>query len=332
MPALTCPNCAADLNVPAGSPIYTCEYCGTAIQIAGKIEGDTSEGEQSIIKDHFIIRAKYGPEQADELLIDWVKKIPGAPQDFEASANIHTRKLKFYPLWVSEHAATSEYVGIDDWPQFSNPAHDRAGWYEHVSYYPKEESGNIVREYQIPLMALDVEKLPKYLRTYIVTTTGKEYFDINHVKKLGGEIIDSVYTYDEAKSKSHQAVMDRQTAEMHKEVKKITQRSDNIQQRGLYYIHFPLYEYLFNYNGKEHDALIDGSSGRVVHVKVPVSKEFRAKTMMAAAIHWALGVVCLLLGIFLMSIFGLVAGIGLLIVGFMFFGLNLRGKASEKQT
>lgn len=331
---ITCPNCAADLKIPAGNPIYTCEYCGTAIQVSGKIEGDDSAGEQSIIKDHFIIRAKYGPEQADELLIDWVKKIPGAPQDFESSANIHTRELKFYPMWVSEHAATSDYVGIDDWPEFNNEANDRPGWYENVSYYRREESGTVTREYQIPLMALNVEKLPKYLREYIVTTTGKEYFDINHVKKLGGEIIDSIYTYDEAKEKTHQQVMNRQTAEIRKEVKKITQRNDDIKQKGLYYIHFPLYEYKFNYNGKEHDALIDGSSGRVVHVKVPVSKEFRTKTLLAAAIHWILGAIGLILGLLpaIYSVFGFIAGVGLIIIGFMFLGLNLRGKASERQT
>ena len=125
--------------------------------------------------------------------------------------------------------------------------------------------------------------------------------------------------------------MNRQTAEMRKEVKKITQRSDNIQQRGLFYIHFPLYKILFNYNGKEHDALIDGSSGRIVHVKVPVSKEFRAKTLMAAGLHWASGALLLGLGILWLWVFGLVSGIGLFVVGFMFLGLNLRGKASEKQ-
>lgn len=339
---ITCPNCAADLVVPP-APIHTCDYCGTAIQVSamvdsgatGKGAGPASEAAkaQYIIKDHYIIRCQYTPTQVTNLLIDWVKKIPGAPQDFENVANINKRTLKFYPMWVGEYSATSDYVGIDDWPKFSTPAPDKPGWYEHVSYYPKEESGRIDRQYQIPLMALDVQKLPKYLKDYTVTTTGKVYFDIQHVKKLGGEIIDSIYKMDEAKDNMYKQVVGRQTAEMHKEVKKITNRNDNITEKDVFYLHFPLYEMGFVYNGKTFTALIDGSNGRIVNVDVPISKEFRAKTLGAAGGFIAAGLVMLIIGLTMdiMQFFLAGGGIGLAIIGMMFVALNLRKQASEKQ-
>jgi len=336
MPKITCPNCAADLDVP-DAPIHTCDFCGTAIQVSTMVAvGATpapGEKEQFIIKNHFIIKCQYDQAQVKNLLVDWVKKIPGAPQDFEEAANISQNDLIFYPMWVGEYAATSDYVGIDDWPQFSHPAVDRPGWYEYVSYYKKEESGHIIREYQKPLMAMDTLKFPKYLRDYIVTTTGKVYFDIQHVKKLGGSILDSIYQMDEAKANLRQQVLDSQSAEMHKEIVQITNRTDNIQEKGVFYIHFPLYEIKFEYRGKIHDALVDGSNGRIIHVKVPVSLEFRAKTITAMGAFGSVGVLLIILGAIstIGQVFGIGAGVGLIVVALMLLALNLRSKVSEKQ-
>jgi len=336
MVKVVCPNCAADLDVATDAPIHTCDYCGTAIQV-NVMFGDKGVGGESnenfIIKDHFIIRCHYNQDQVKNLLVDWVKKIPGAPQDFEDSANINEIKLKFYPIWVGEYSATSDYVGIDDWPNFSHPAPDKPGWYEHVSYSPRQEQGRVIREYQIPLMALPEQRIPTYLRDYAVTTTGKEYFDIKHVKKLSGEIIDSALKMVDAKATMRQQVLDRQAREMHKEVKQIQTRNDDIKEKGVYYIHFPMYQISFIYNGKPHDALVDGSSGRIVFVKAPISKEFKAKTTMGGLAFLGIGLALLLMGIFIAAIIvaGISIGACLMVVGFLFFSLNMRKQASEKQ-
>ncbi len=340
MVKVVCPNCSADLDVATDAPIHTCDYCGTAIQV-NVMFGDTGAGGTAagaanyIIKDHYIIRCHYNMDQVKNLLVDWVKKIPGAPQDFEDSANINEIKLKFYPIWVGEYAATSDYVGIDDWPNFSRPAIDRPGWYEMVTYSPRQEQGRVIREYQIPLMALPEQRVPTYLRDYTVTTTGKEYFDIKHVKNLSGEIIDSAMKMNDAKVNMNQQVLDRQAREMHKEVKQITSRNDDIKEKGVYYIHFPVYQMNFVYNGKPHDALIDGSTGRIIHVKVPISKEFRAKTITSGSAFLVVGLALLLMGIFIPGMPIIVAGVTigacLMIVGILFFSLNLRKQASEKQ-
>ncbi|MBN2153016.1 MAG: hypothetical protein JW839_16305 [Candidatus Lokiarchaeota archaeon] len=343
MVKIVCPNCAADLDVASDAPIHTCDYCGTAIQVSVMF-GDKGEGgmvaggepkDAYIIKDHYIIRCHYNQDQVKNLLVDWVKKIPGAPQDFEESANISELKLRFYPIWVGEYAATSDYVGIDDWPNFSHPAPDRPGWYEHVSYSPRQESGRVIREYQIPLMALPEQRLPSYLRDYAVTTTGKEYFDIKHVKKLSGEIIDSAMKMNEAKASMHQQVLDRQTREMHKEVKQIQSRTDDVQEKGVYYIHFPVYQIGFVYNGKPHDALIDGSSGRIVHVKVPISTEFKMKATVGGLASIGAGLALILLGLLIPGMPIVVAGVAIgacaIIVGMLVFSLILRKQVSEKQ-
>ncbi len=337
MVKITCPNCAADLDVPA-APIHTCDYCGSAIQVAAMagVAAPAAGGDktQFIVKDHFIVKSQYNQEQVKNLLVDWVKKIPGAPQDFEEAANINKLSLTFYPMWVGEYSVTSDYVGIDNWPQFAKPAHDRPGWFEIKTYYKKEESGKVIREYQKPLMAIEAQKLPKYMRDYNVTTSGKVYFDIQHVKKLGGKIIDSIYKYDDAKANLRQQVLDSQSAEMHKEVDTITNRRDDVQEKGVYYIHFPLYEIEFEYRGKIHDALVDGSNGRVIHVKVPVSVEFRAKTLTSMGIFAAIGAVLLILGLTVKTfglIFGVASGAGLIIVALLFLAMNLRSKVSEKQ-
>lgn len=342
MVKIVCPNCAADLDVPP-APIHTCEYCGTAIQVSQMVgpEGENITGEELteeaketyILKEHYQITCEYNHKQAQLLMEDWITKIPGAPQDFENTAVITHNELKFYPIWVGEYKVSSSYVGIDNWPNFGRPAHDKPGWYEHVSYYKREETGDIHREYQIPLLALSEKGVPKYLRNYSITTTGKEYFDIQHVKELSGEIIDSIFTVDEAKQRMQQAVLARQTNEMHKEVVHIKQRGDDMDERGVFYIHFPVYEMKFTYGNKEYEAFIDGSTGRVIHIDVPISTKFRLITLSLGAGHAAAGTGLLIAGLNLasMTFLGISAGIGLIATGIAFIVLNFRRGAQEKQ-
>ncbi len=343
MVKIVCPNCAADLEVPA-APIHTCDFCGTAIQVSRMIGPDghnitgealTEEAKRAyIIDDHFIIRCGYNGQEVQALMEDWIKKVPGAPQDFETTAQITSRTLKFYPIWVGEYKASSSYVGLDNWPRFSRPAHDRHGWYEHVSYYKREEQGNVHREYQIPLLALGEAGIPKYLRNYSVTTTGKEFFDLTHVKELDGRIIDSVYTFDEAKSRMHQGVLNRQAGEMRKEVVQITSRNDNVEEQDVFYIHFPVYEFEFTYNDKKYEAFIDGSSGRVIHIDVPISTKFRLTTILAGAAHAIIGAGLITLGALVPEVIfgGIAAGAGIFGTGIVFIAMNFRKSAQEKQT
>jgi hypothetical protein len=343
MVKIICPNCAADLEIPQNAPIHTCEFCGTAIQVSNMVgpNGSTITGEEmteeaknmAIIKEHFIIRCHYNAAEAQTIMEDWIAKIPGSPDDFKTNRFISKCELKFYPIWVGEYKAESTYVGLDDWPQFGRPAHDRPGWYEFVSYYKRQENGNVLREYQFPLLALSDKSIPKYLQNYTVTTTGKEYFDISHVKTLGGQVIDSVYTIDQVKNTMHQFALDRQSGEMRKEVVQITNRTDNVEHKATFYIHFPVWEIKFTYEKKEFDAYIDGSNGRIIQIKVPTSAKFHAVTLGAGAAHAVGGAGLLLagLGIPAIGFFGITVGLGLLVTGIIFISMNFRKTAQESQ-
>jgi hypothetical protein len=342
MVKIVCPNCAADLDIPI-APIHTCDYCGTAIQVsvmtgpeAKNVTGQevSEEAKNSyIIQDHFLIRCQYTAEAAKSLMIDWVSKIPGAPENFGEQIRIDKINLKFYPMWVGEYTAASDYVGVDDWPNFHHPAMDRPGWFEGVTYSAHEEKGHVLREYQIPLLAISSEKIPKYLQSYIVTSTGKEYFDIKHVKNLGGEIIDSIYTFDQIKTMMNNETLNRQTNEFRKEVKAISNRQDTVTQRGLFYIQFPVYEITYVFNNFPYSALIDGSNGRIIHVDMPLSLGFKLKSSLMGLLGIIPGIILLILAFSIDSIkfFGLTGGIGLIIIGIMFFAMNFRKGAEEKQ-
>jgi len=83
--------------------------------------------------------------------------------------------------------------------------------------------------------------------------------------------------------------MDSQSAEMHKEVKQITNRRDEVQEKGVYYIHFPLYEIEFTYRDKVHEALVDGFERPHRPREGAVSAEFRAKTLTAMGAFGGVG-------------------------------------------
>nr|MDO8081364.1 hypothetical protein [Candidatus Freyarchaeota archaeon] len=331
---INCPNCAADLKVRNDAVIHTCDYCGTAIQVSKMVAehpATKKEKQKFIVKDHYIVRCHYTPDQAKNLLGAWISKIPGTPTDFEAETNIHSQKLTFYPLWVGQYAADTPYRGLDDWPQFSHPAYDAPGWYEHVSYYKKEETGEVIREYQIPLIGISLQKDQEYLRDYIVTVSGKEYFDIKHVKDVNGEIIDSTLSYDEVRNRMNQHVLNSQEKEIRKEVIIMHSRKDNIKEEALYYIHLPIYEIQYTYKRKNHKALIDGSNGRIIHVETPITRGFRAKTISLGAIHVAVGIILPLLFYKTLPFLSIGVGVGLIALGILFFAINLRRRAAEKQ-
>ncbi|MBN2156915.1 MAG: hypothetical protein JW776_12805 [Candidatus Lokiarchaeota archaeon] len=340
MVEIVCPNCAANLDVPI-TPIHTCEFCGTAIQVSLMVgpDGTSITGEELpeetkknfIFNDHYIVRSNYTASEAQSIMEDWVKKIPGAPQDFENTATITKRVLKFYPIWVGEYNASSDYRGIDNWPNFHRPAFDRPGWFEAVSYYQREESGNVLREYQIPLLGL--KSTPNYLKNYVVPTTGKEYFDITHVKELGGEIIDSNYSSEEAKRTMRLAVMNRQMSEMRKEVHTITDRDDRVEERDVFYIQFPVYEIDFTYNKKKYQAFIDGSTGRIIHIDVPISRKFKLISLIGGLGQIGVGIGLFVMGILIPSIMilGIAVGIGLVTYGSILLSMNFRKGAQEKQ-
>ena len=340
---IVCPNCAANIDLPSIAPVHTCGFCGTCIQvdqIAGP-DGKSITGEELpeetkralIFKDHYIVRANYTGKEVQTIMEDWIKKLPQAPQDFETSATITKNDLKFYPIWVGEFTASSRYAGLDDWPEFHHPAHDRAGWYERVSYMRRTETGFVLREYNIPLMGM--KNIPKHLRNYVVPTTSKEYFDITHVKELGGIIEDSVYSVEDAKRTLRLAVFNRQMNEMRKEVHTIKNREDDLEEGDIFYIQFPVYEIEFHYNNKKYQAFIDGSTGRVIHIDVPISRKFKLFSLIAGIgqiIGGAvLGILGLVLPDYVFAFGGISSGIGLIVFGGLLLSMSAKKGAQEKQ-
>ncbi len=340
MVEIICPNCSANLTIPV-APVHTCEFCGTAIQvdqIAGP-DGKSITGEELpeetkrtlIFKDHYIVRANYTGQQVTTIMEDWIKKLPQAPQDFETSATVTKRELKFYPIWVGEFTISSRYAGLDDWPQFHRPAHDRPGWYENVSYHRRTETGFVLREYNIPLFGM--KSIPNYLRNYAVPTTSKEYFDITHVRELGGVVVDSVFSVEDAKRTLRLSAFNRQLAEMRKEVHTVTSRDDDMEEGEIFYIQFPVYEIEFHYNKKKYQAFIDGSTGRVIHIDVPISRKFKLFSLIAGIGQIVLGVGLGIVGLLVPSVIfgGIAAGVGLVVFGSLLLSMSAKKGAQEKQ-
>jgi predicted RNA-binding Zn-ribbon protein involved in translation (DUF1610 family) len=333
---INCPNCGADLSVRGDAVIHTCDYCGAAIQVSKMVaEPGVSKKEKQkfILKDHYIVRCNYTPDQAKNLLEAWISKVPGTPKDFEAATHIHSQKLAFYPLWVGQYTADTPYRGLGDLPKFSTPAFDVPGWYDRLKFYKEEETGEVVREYQIPLIGIRLDKSQKSLSDYVVTVSGKEYFDIKHVKDVNGEIIDTELSYNEVRNGMNQKVLDSQEREIRKEVKIIKSRKDKIKVEALYYIHLPIYEIQYTYKRKGYKALIDGSNGRIINAQTPIIRGFPAKTITLGAAHMAAGAILILFFYETLPFFSIVGGLGIIALGILFFAfaVNLRRRAEEKQ-
>ena len=91
------------------------------------------------------------------------------------------------------------------------------------------------------------------------------------------------------------AVFNRQMNEMRKKLHSITNREDDLEEGDIFYIQFPVYEIEFHYNKKKYQAYIDGSTGRVIHIDVPISRKFKLFSLIGGIgqMFWVLVLVSL---------------------------------------
>lgn len=130
-------------------------------------------------------------------------------------------------------------------------------------------------------------------------------------------------------------VLNRQMGEMRKEVIQITDRRDDIEERDIYYIQFPVWEIEFSLPKikKTYQAFIDGSTGRIIHIDVPISRKFKILSLIGGLGQILLGIGLGITGILVPSIMflGISAGVGLLVYGSILLSVSARKGAQEKQ-
>jgi DNA-directed RNA polymerase subunit RPC12/RpoP len=319
---LRCPNCDGPFEVPDNSSTVVCPYCGTTVQVR--------TGE--VLKESYVMRLQFNLKEAKEKMLSWALKQLGVPKELGTKAKIEESKLVYWPFWVVEVEAVAEYTGFQKKPNFGHK--DTAG---ELGWVDTPEKGHLDMEKDIFVPA--AAKVPRPLMQYVIPTKRKEFFNKDVVKDVGGSLEHTIVERSDAIASAKKSMTGLLREEAMKEVDRITDMDAKLEVPAVFLVHIPVWHIKYGYSLRTYDALIDGASGRIIHLKFPRKLAFRAMTLMAGLLHLGIGggIGLLLVYLGLMyydmiypTVFGIAFGLGMLAVSLLFFRAAITLRAEEE--
>ncbi|MHA1136777.1 MAG: hypothetical protein ACTSSE_09835 [Candidatus Thorarchaeota archaeon] len=322
MTQFKCPNCDGQLNIPKQSSTMVCEYCNTTVNVR--------TGE--ILKENYFMQLQYDLKMATEKMYTWGMKQLGAPKGLNQSKVLES-ELVFWPFWVVEVEAKTNYTGVQKKPDFKGrDSQHSLSWHETI------ETNDIDLEQDIFIPAN--RDTPKPLKEYIIPTKRKEYFDKDKIFEVRGITKSVQMEQKEAIRKAKKTMSDVIEEEAKKEVDQITRMDTELNTPAVFLINVPIWHIKYCYKIRNYDALVDGASGRIVNMKFPRKIAFRGMTLLSGLLHLVIGggigLLLVYLGItafdgIFPTTFGITFGLGMLAIAIRFFmtAFSLRAGMEE---
>ena len=298
------------VEVPPQSSTVVCSYCNTTIQ--------TRTG--TILKENYMMRLQFGLEAAREKMLSWAMKQLGAPKGLE-NAQIKESKIIFWPFWVVEVEARADYTGIQKKPDFKGQDVQHSLHWNQIT-----ETGRIDFEKDIFIPANP--DTPKPLLEYVIPTKRKEFFNKGKIIEIYGTTMPVQMEQREAIEKATAIMKEALHEEALKEVDTIKEMKSDLQTPAVFLISVPIWHIKYTYNVRTYNALVDGASGRIVHLTFPRKVAFRAMTLFSGLLHLGVGGGIGLLLVYLgwrvsdfifPTVFGIAFGLGMLAISLIFF-------------
>ncbi|MGY5881498.1 MAG: hypothetical protein RTV31_14700 [Candidatus Thorarchaeota archaeon] len=305
-----CPNCDGKLNIPKQSSTIVCEYCNTTVNVR--------TGE--ILKENYFMKLQYDLEMATDKMYSWGMKQLGAPKELNQSKVVES-KLVFWPFWVVEVEAKANYTGVQNKPDFKGSDSQKS-----LSWNKVTETHKLDMEQDIFIPANP--DTPKPLKEYIIPTKRKEYFDKDQIIEVRGTTEPIHVEQNAAIQKAKKMMSEILREEALKEVDTITQMDEKLKTPAVFLVSIPIWHIKYCYKIRNYDALVDGASGRIIHLKFPRKMAFRAMTLLSGLLHLAIGGGIGLLLVYLgltasdgifPTVFGIAFGLGMLGISLRFF-------------
>jgi len=275
---------------------------------------------------------QYDLDQATEKLYSWGMKQLGAPKNLNQSKVVES-KLVFWPFWVVEVEAKATYTGVQKKPDFKGSDNQRSLQWNKIS-----ETGKLDLEQDIFIPANP--DTPKSLREYIIPTKRKEFFDKDQILEVRGTTKPVQMEQKVALQKAKKMMSNVLREEALKEVDSISRMDEELKTPAVFLVSIPIWHIKYCYKIRNYDALVDGASGRLVHLEFPRKMAFRAMTLLSGLLHLVIGGGIGLLLVYLgltafdgifPTIFGITFGLGMLAISLRFFrtAFSLRAGVEE---
>lgn len=237
---IDCPNCGAPLNLIAGEVIITCEYCGSAHNMA--------VGKKFFLK-HSIIPNNYNRGDVSRIVKEWMGGGFLKPEDLKKKSEIQEMGLKFLPFFIISVVANSKYEGV----------FTRTG--ENIS-----KNGELKRTYNWKILGRRASKFPT--KEYEIPLSGKIDFDLSKISKEA-KFLNAEMDEEEAKSMLEGEIDEHNKYLLSSEVDVIQSINTTLDIKNTEFVHAPVWEVKYQYGEKSYELILDGASGTVIRADIP---------------------------------------------------------------
>ena len=240
---IRCSNCGAPISFRPGEIIATCRYCGFTCVI---------ETGKPFTLEHSIMLSEYNPDQAEELIRNWMRSGFLKPGDLAKSSRVAERSLVYLPFWVVPVTATSKYKGI----------------FERVAP-PVVKEGRIEKRYDWLVLARKAADFPT--REYDIPLEGKIPYDFRKIEGFA-KTLNSEMAREEAVGLARQQIGDHHEFLAKQEVDKIIEIKSEFSIGDAVYLHAPVWFVVYEYKGERYNILLDGATGTVIKGDIPATR------------------------------------------------------------
>lgn len=257
-----CPSCGAPVPLKEHTSATRCSSCGNYLIIDERVQGQFTP--------HLIIPFKISKEQAKELLHKEFDKRPFTPMGFLSNASIAKMEGTYVPFFMYDYKSDMDYHAIGTKVRtWSDSKYD----YTETSYY------DIVREMNAEFKKVPVDasiemddKMMDLIEPY-----NYQELEEHQDKFLSGFLSEKYNMGEKTLTPRAEAKVKRDSHEMIQSTvsgySTVTQATETIvpTKRGVDYALLPVWEYVFNYLGKDYKFHVNGQTGKILG-ETPVSK------------------------------------------------------------
>jgi len=239
-----CQSCGAPLAIKAGEVVITCEYCGTAFNMA--------TGKDFFLK-HAIIPNKHDEESIKGIVKRWMSDDTLKPAGMDKRSKVTELALVFLPFYVVHTNVTTDYKGY----------FTRTGG-------KKKKSGKLHREYYWKVLGRRGSKFPT--KEYEIPLSGKEDFDLSKISGYA-KYLNAEFDEKDAEDLARVELQDHQKFLLEDSVDDFEKIEHEFETEDIEFVHAPVWRVDFIFNDNDYQILLDGATGTVIRGDIPPPDE-----------------------------------------------------------
>jgi hypothetical protein len=235
-----CEGCGAPLPLKAGEVVITCEYCGTAFNVA--------TGKDFFLK-HAILPNKHDEKSIRSIVKRWMSDGSLKPSNMAKASEINELVCVFLPFYIVHTNVTTTYKG-----HFT-----RGGGKD-------ERKGDLHREYYWKILARRGSKFPT--KEYEIPLSGKEDFNLS---KIPGDakFLNAEFDEKDGEDMAKVEIQDHQKFLLSEQVDDFSKIKHDFEIEDIEFVHAPVWRVDFVYGKNDYQVLLDGATGTVIRGDIP---------------------------------------------------------------